>query len=161
MSSAVDVGARLAWRMLTRDWRAGELTVLGLALVLAVAALSSVGFLADRVRQGLLLQSHQLLGGDLLLSADHPWRDEVRVEARRRGLQIAESASFPSMVMAGEGAQLADIKAVSDNYPLRGVLRIAPALECRDDGNPRGAGGGRRLAGRAAGAHARCRRRAR
>jgi putative ABC transport system permease protein len=132
MSSAVGAGARLAWRMLARDWRAGELTVLGLALVLAVTALSSVGFLADRVQQGLLLQSHQLLGGDLLLSADHPWRDDVRVEARRRGLQIAESASFPSMVMAGEGAQLADIKAVSDNYPLRGVLRIAPALDVPD-----------------------------
>jgi hypothetical protein len=78
---------RLAWRMLVRDWRAGELAVLGMALVLAVAALTSVSFLADRVQQGLILQSHQLLGGDLLLSADHPWRDEFRSEARRRQLQ--------------------------------------------------------------------------
>lgn len=120
----------LAWRTLARDWRAGELTVLGLAVVLAVAALTSVSFLADRVQQGLTLQSHQLLGGDLLLSADHPWPDDARAEARRRGLQVAESVSFASMVMTGgeDGpAQLAEIKAVSGNYPLRGALRIASA----------------------------------
>lgn len=118
--------------MLVRDWRAGELTVLGLALVLAVAALTGVSFLADRVEQGLVLQSHQLLGGDLLLSADHPWRDEFRDEARRRKLQLAESASFASMVSAGAATQLAEIKAVSDNFPLRGTLRIAPALHGPD-----------------------------
>lgn len=123
---------RLVWRMLARDWRAGELTVVGFALLLAVAALTSVGFLADRVQHGLSLQAHQLLGGDLLLSADHPWRNEVRDEAHRRGLQVAESASFPSMVTAGETTQLAEIKAVSDNYPLRGVLRIAPSLDVPD-----------------------------
>jgi putative ABC transport system permease protein len=122
----------LTWRMLVRDWRAGELTALGLALVLAVAALTSVGLLADRVRQGLALQSHQVLGGDLLLSADHPWNDEMRTEAGRLGLQLAESVSFPSMVLGGEGAYLAEIKAVSDNYPLRGALRISAALDVPD-----------------------------
>jgi len=120
------------WRMLMRDWRAGELTVLGVALVLAVAALTSVGFLADRVERGLMQQSHQLLGGDLLLTADHPWRDEIRDAARRAGLQLAESATFPSMVSTPQGAQLAEIKAVSANYPLRGRLRTAPELNAAD-----------------------------
>lgn len=123
---------RLTLRMLVRDLRAGELTVLGIALVLAVAAMTSVGFLADRVQQALILESHQMLGGDLLLSADHPWPDGVRREAARRGLQIAESATFPSMVSGPGGAQLAEIKAVSSNYPLRGALRVAPALNAPD-----------------------------
>ena len=124
---------RLAWRMLARDWRAGELSVLGLGLVLAVAALTSVGFLADRIQQGLVLQAHQLLGGDLLLSADHPWHDGVADEARRLHLQIARSASFLSMVSGGDATtQLAEIKAVSDNYPLRGALRAAPGLDVPD-----------------------------
>jgi putative ABC transport system permease protein len=118
--------------MLIRDWRAGELTVLGLALVLAVAALTSVSFLADRVQRGLVLQSHQLLGGDLLLSADHPWNQHIRAEARQRGLQVAESVTLPSMAMGPAGVTLAEIKAVSDNYPLRGTLRIAPALDAAD-----------------------------
>ncbi|RLJ64819.1 ABC transporter permease [Sulfurisoma sediminicola] len=126
------IALRLMWRMLARDWRAGELTVLGVALVVAVAALTSVGFLADRVERGLMQQSHQLLGGDLLLTADHPWRDEIREVARRAGLQLAESATFPSMVSTPQGAQLAEIKAVTSNYPLRGKLRTAPQLNAAD-----------------------------
>jgi putative ABC transport system permease protein len=123
--------------MLGRDWRAGELTVLGIALMLAVAALTSVGFLTDRVEQALKLQSHQLLGGDLLLTADHPWPDRFRSEAAARGLMQAESATFPSMVSLGGITLLAEIKAVSTGYPLRGALRIAPALNSPDAETPR------------------------
>lgn len=133
---AAMVDLRLAVRMLLRDARAGELTVLGVALLLAVAALTSVDFLADRVEQALKLEAHQLLGGDLLLTADHPWDDAYRREAAQRGVMLAESVSFPSMVRVGEEgqltAQLAEIKAVSAGYPLRGALRIAPALNAAD-----------------------------
>ncbi len=127
---------QLCLRMLVRDWRAGELTVLGVAIVLAVAALTGVGFLTDRVEQALKLEAHQLLGGDLLLTADHPWAADYRREASARGLRLAESATFPSMVQIGGAAglttQLAEIKAVSENYPLRGALRTAPALNMAD-----------------------------
>lgn len=123
---------RFALRMLARDLRAGELTVLALALVLAVAALTSVGFLADRVERAVARQAHQLLGGDLLLTADHPWADAFRAAARERGLRLAESASFHSMVGNGQGVQLAEIKAVSAGYPLRGTLRTAPGLNLGD-----------------------------
>ena len=122
----------LMLRMLRRDWRAGELTVLGLALVVAVASLTSVGFLTDRVGQALIQESHQLLGGDLLLTADHAWSAAIRREAEQRGLDIADSASFPSMVSAAATSHLAEIKAVSRGYPLRGALRIAPALNRAD-----------------------------
>lgn len=128
---------RLALRMLARDWRAGELTVLGIALMLAVAALTSVGFLTDRVEQALKLESHQLLGGDLLLTADHPWPARFREEAAARGLRYADSITFPSMVSLGETSLLADIKAVSDGYPLRGGLRSAPELNAPDAPIPR------------------------
>lgn len=126
----------LIWRMLRRDWRAGELTVVGLAIVLAVAALTGVGFLTDRVEQGLKLEAHQLLGGDLLLTADHPWAADYSVEAAARGLRVAQSVTFPSMVQTdgadGLATQLAEIKAVSESYPLRGALRIAPGLNTPD-----------------------------
>ena len=118
--------------MLRRDWRAGELTVLGLALAVAVASLTSVGFLTDRVGQALVQESHQLLGGDLLLTADHSWREEVRAEARRLGLQTTDSVSFPSMVSAAGTSQLSEVKAVAPGYPLRGALRTAPALNAAD-----------------------------
>lgn len=124
--------ARLALRMLLRDWRAGELRVLALALVLAAGSVSSVAFFADRVRQALTREAHQVLGADVLLSADHPWSPEFREAMARAGLRRAESVSFVSMARAGDEAQLAAVKAVSPDYPLRGKLRTAPALNVPD-----------------------------
>jgi putative ABC transport system permease protein len=123
---------RLMWQLLRRDWRSGELTTLGLALLLAVASLTSVGFLTDRVSQALTLESHQLLGGDLLISADHALPAILQTEARRRGLHQATTLSFPSMVLSGAAepaSQLAEIKAVTPGYPLRGQLHIARELQ--------------------------------
>ncbi len=118
---------RLALRLLLRDWRAGELTVLTLALVVAVASITSVGFFADRVRQGLNLKAHELLGGDLLLDADRPLPAAFRLEAQARGLRVSESMTFVSMARTPDGAQLTTVKAVDGAYPLRGRLRISVA----------------------------------
>ncbi len=115
--------------MLLRDWRAGELRVLGFALVIAVASVTSVAFFADRVSQALVRDAHQLLGADLVLVSDHPWKDSLPRDA---SLQYAEAMNFISMAFAGERNQLAGVKAVSPNYPLRGRLRIAPAPAAPD-----------------------------
>ncbi|NML63115.1 FtsX-like permease family protein [Massilia sp. RP-1-19] len=115
-------------RMTARDWRAGELRFLLIALIVAVSALSAVGFFIDRMRTGLNRDAHQLLGADLLVGADQPVQPEWRREAERRGLVLADTVVFPSMAQAGEGedsmAQLASIKAVSKGYPLRGQVKI-------------------------------------
>ena len=115
-----------------RDARAGELRLLGAALIIAVAALTTVGFFADRVHMALEREAHQLLGADLLLTADQPWPAGIAEAARHRGLQVTTTAMFPSMVLHGGAAQLAEIKAVSPGYPLRGRLRLAPALNVPD-----------------------------
>ncbi len=116
---------RLAYRTLLRDLRAGELHLLGLAIVIAVASLTSVGFLADRVSRGLDREANQLLGGDLLLRADKPWPAEFVAEAESRGLQTAGTVLFTSMVSTAEQAQLAGVKVVDEAYPLRGAVRTA------------------------------------
>lgn len=115
----------LSLRMLRREWRAGELRVLAAALVIAVASVTSVGFFTDRVGRALSQQANMLLGADLVLISDHPLDAGFEREALRRGLRTAHTLSFPSMVLHGERAQLAEIKAVSRNYPLRGQLRVA------------------------------------
>ncbi len=115
--------------MTRRDWRAGELRFLLVALIVAVASLSSVGFFVDRMRAGLNRDAHQLLGADLVVNADQPIHPAWREEAQKRGLTLAETVTFPSMALAGEGdrtlSQLASVKAVSPGYPLRGALKIA------------------------------------
>jgi putative ABC transport system permease protein len=118
--------------MLARDWRAGELRVLAMALVIAVASVTSVAFFADRVGQALVRDAHQLLGADLVLVSDHPWREEVFQEIRGAGLQGAAALNFVSMAFAGDNSQLAGVKAVTENYPLRGRLRVAPAPGAAD-----------------------------
>jgi putative ABC transport system permease protein len=118
--------------MLARDWRAGELRILAAALVVAVASVTSVAFFADRVSRALVRDAHQLLGADLVLVSDHPWQKQMADEITRRGLASARATTFISMAFAGEQSQLAGVKAVSENYPLRGKLRVAPSPAAPD-----------------------------
>lgn len=122
----------LAWRMMLRDLRAGELHLLGLAIAIAVACLTSVGFLSDRVSRGLDREANQVLGGDLLLRADQPWGDAPVIEARQRGLTLAETVLFRSMVSTTEMVELAGVKAVGEGYPLRGAVHIASGPGAED-----------------------------
>ena len=122
----------LPLKMLLRDWRAGELRVLALALLIAVASVTSVAFFADRVWQALTREANQMLGADVLLVSDRPFAPGLREETARRGLVRADGVSFVSMARAGEATQLAGVKAVSAGYPLRGKLRIAPRLNAAD-----------------------------
>ena len=84
--------------MLTRDWRAGELTVLIAAVVLAVGSVGTVAFFADRVKTALTRQANLLLGADVLVSGDRPLPDSLADEARRRGLAATPALKFNSMV---------------------------------------------------------------
>ncbi|MFZ6820377.1 ABC transporter permease [Undibacterium sp. Ji22W] len=118
----------LAIRMMSRDWRAGELRFLLVALMVAVASLSSVGFFVDRMRNGLNRDAHQVLGADLLVVSTKNIAPEWKQLAAKMDLQTAETAVFPSMALAGEDdavmAKLVTLKAVTQGYPLRGSLKL-------------------------------------
>jgi len=120
----------MAWRALWRDARAGELRLLWVAVSLGVAALTSVGYLADRIEGGLQRDARQLLGGDAVLASDHALAPEVMVQIKQLGLQSAATLSFPTMARSsqaqGGNSRLVALKAVSDGYPLRGRLQIQP-----------------------------------
>lgn len=117
-----------ALRMTQRDWRAGELRFLLISLMVAVAAVSSVGFLVDRMNKALTRDASELLGADLVIRSDYPLKTSWRNHATELGLNIADTVGFPSMVSTGSGknedTRLAAIKAVSANYPLRGALQL-------------------------------------
>lgn len=116
-----------ALRMARRDWRGGELRLLATALVIAVAAVTSVAFFVDRVRSGLQRDAAQYLGGDAVLESDHAIDPQWEREADRLGLRSALTVSFPSMTMADanpEADALVAVKAVSSGYPLRGTLQV-------------------------------------
>ncbi len=120
---------RLGWRSLRRDLRAGDVRLLIVAVVLAVAALTAVGFFADRLEGGLQRDARQLLGGDAVLASDNPLPPSLGARARALGLQSADTYGFPTMARADEAqggaSKLVALKAVAPGYPLRGSLQIA------------------------------------
>ena len=122
---------RLGWRTLWRDLRAGELRLLMVAVTLAVAALTSVGFFADRLQGGLRRDALQLLGGDAVVASDNPTPASFVQKARELGLNAVTTVGFPTMGRAsdaqGGATRLVALKSVEPGYPLRGSLRVADA----------------------------------
>ncbi|KKW67417.1 ABC transporter permease [Lampropedia cohaerens] len=124
---------RLGWKTLRRDLRAGELTVLLAAVLLAVAALTAVGFFANRLQSGLQRNAAQLLAADVVVSSDHSISAALRAQAEVLGLHTAVTVVFPTMARAddaqGGASRLVSLKAVESGYPLRGQLRTTAAWQ--------------------------------
>lgn len=122
----------LAVKLLLREWRAGELYILLVALIIAVTALSSISFYTDRIARALDTQASELLGGDLVVTSPNPLPPQWQEKAQSLNLQTAAILIFPTVAVAGDQLQLVEVKAVPTNYPLRGHLSITD--------NPNGAG---------------------
>jgi putative ABC transport system permease protein len=115
----------MAIRSLSRDLKTGELTLIGIAVVIAVASMSAVDMFTDRIRQALVIQSSTLLAADLAVTSTNPIRDEHRVLARGLNLETVRLAAMRSVVGYGDTLQLVELKAAEAGYPLRGSLDIA------------------------------------
>ncbi|MEO8101380.1 MAG: FtsX-like permease family protein, partial [Betaproteobacteria bacterium] len=131
----------LALRMLRRNGKSGEARVLLVALFIAVMSVSTVSFFADRVESALNRQANELIAADAVVITDKPVSARFREAAARIGLATAESTTFPSMVAGsankGQGVNLAELKAITAGFPLRGKFRIAdkpgvPGVETND-----------------------------
>ncbi len=121
-----------AIKSLLRDLRAGELSVLLTAIIVAVAAMTAVGFFTDRVGRAIRLQAGAVIAADVVVSSPAPIEPSFLDQARAAGLQTARSMSFLTMVLPADETNdsnaLTMITAVSDAYPLRGELLIADVM---------------------------------
>jgi len=115
------LGVRLLWRML----RAGELTLLAVALALAVASMATVSLFTDRTRLALEQEANRLLGADLVFTSSQPVDAALATGARERGLQAISTLAFRSMVIDAKVSLLSEITSVDPGYPLRGTTRIS------------------------------------
>jgi len=126
---------RWAWIQTRRDLRSGAMRFLLIAVALAVAALSAVGFFADRIERGLQRDAAQLLGADVVVVGDQPIAASLKQEARELGLRATDTAVLSSMARTpderGGESRLVALKVVSPNYPLRGHLQLG---RLRSDG---------------------------
>ena len=120
---------RMAWRQLLRDVAAGDIRILFAALVLAVVAVTAVGFVTDRAERALAIEANRLMGGDVVVRGDAPITGAIREAARATGLQHTETLSLDSMIRAGEQLRLGDLRALGEGFPLRGSFRIVDAAD--------------------------------
>lgn len=119
----------LALRQLRREFRLSEYLVLIFALVLSVAAVTSVGFFANRVERAMAAQAATLIAADAVLSSPSPINETIRDRAAQDSLQTADVIEFPSVVLTMDGeTALVSVKAVTESYPLRGELKLTNEL---------------------------------
>ncbi|MGH8251697.1 MAG: ABC transporter permease [Steroidobacteraceae bacterium] len=118
---------RIAFLAIMRDWRSGELTVLLAALLVAVTALTGVGFFTDRIGQAVALRAAEVIAADLRLRAAKPPEASYERLAAARGIVTARTVSFPSVVFFGADSSLAAVRAAGPGYPLRGRVKISDA----------------------------------
>lgn len=116
---------QLALKLLWRDWRSGELTLLLASLVIAVATVTTITLFVDRLNQALLRESATFLGADRVIGSSDPIAPDIIVKAKELGLRRAETLAFLSMVFSADRAQLCTVKAVDASYPLRGKLIVS------------------------------------
>ncbi|MGB2427448.1 MAG: ABC transporter permease, partial [Alteromonas sp.] len=116
----------LAWRLFRHEARRGELTIILLAIVLSVAAVLSLSLFSERLQQALTDRSAEFIAADRRLNSRTPVDEQWLVEAQQLGLQTAEQISTRSMVFGENEMALADLRAVNDEYPLKGSITIAP-----------------------------------
>lgn len=115
----------LAIRLLRREWRSGELRVLVLALLVAIAATTSISFFTDRLGQALLNQSAEMIGGDLVVRGTRPLKPQWLQTDTGQTVKITELIEFSTVSVHQQNILLASVKAVSANYPLYGKVHVA------------------------------------
>jgi putative ABC transport system permease protein len=149
----------LAWRQLRRDLAAGDIRILIAALVLAVVAVASVGFVTERAERMLAIEANRLLGGDAVVRGDAPIEGKLRDAANRPGLRRTETVEMPTMIRVlpaakstvatgaatnddsatddGARLKLGELRALGAGFPLRGQFRITDAQGERNvEGGP-------------------------
>jgi len=119
---------KLASKQLLRERRTPELRILFFALVIAVASSSTIGYFAERLQGAMQLRAGEFLAADLILSSSEPAQAEQLALVQNERLSSAQTLQFASMLASKDGIELASVKAVDNQYPLRGELRSSTQL---------------------------------
>lgn len=113
----------LALRLLWRDSRSGELTILLAALIIAVTSSTAIALFSDRLQRTMNEQTAEFLAADLVVASPRPVPTEWLAKAMELQLASARTVEFSSVLIEHDEMLLASVKAVSSGYPLRGHLK--------------------------------------
>jgi putative ABC transport system permease protein len=121
-----------SFAFLIRNWKSGELQLMFFAIFISVVCITSVVFFTRGLSLGLEDKSGALLGGDRALTSPTPIDHTIIQKAKQLNLKTATTATFLSVLVNQNHWALANVEAVSEHYPLKGELRVAPWLKRSD-----------------------------
>ncbi|MEW6991671.1 ABC transporter permease [Colwelliaceae bacterium 6441] len=133
MSVSNNVWYKQSLRLLDHELRRGELTIIFLAIVLAVATVFSLTGFSGQIKHAIVANSTNTIAADRVFGGNGPINDKYIEKSKTLNLDVALKVATDSMVFYGDSMLLSEIDAVSSNYPLRGELRIQRTLDGEDE----------------------------
>jgi len=120
------MGAAKKLMSVRRDWRERDVRVVLAALIIAVATVATIALFASQLQHTLVTSASSFLAADRQLESENgqPVPEPWITEAVERGLETGRMVEFSTMVFGSDAFQLVSVKAVSNEYPLRGELEI-------------------------------------
>jgi putative ABC transport system permease protein len=103
-----------------------------IAIAIACAVTFSITLLGDRLEKLFINQSKEVLAADLVLDSTTELRTDqleiIKQTALEQAIFQAITLRFSTMANANDAFILSSVKAVTDNYPLRGELQVSETL---------------------------------
>jgi len=123
--SELTVKSSPAWlkqslRLLHHEFRRGELTIIFLAIVLAVGTVFSLTGFTEQIKQAIMSNSANTIAADRVFGANRKIPVEFLEKSEELSIKLASKILIDSMVFVGDNMLLSELDAVSDSYPLRG-----------------------------------------
>ncbi|WP_259363277.1 ABC transporter permease [Colwellia sp. MB3u-4] len=115
-------------RLLHHELRRGELTIIFIAIALAVATVFSLTGFSGQIKYAIVANSTNTIGADRVLRMSSEVDTSIIEKSQTLALEYARKIETESMAFAGDNMLLSELDAVSDTYPLRGELRIKTSL---------------------------------
>ncbi len=126
----------LAWRLSRRELRAGTagFRIFLACLALGVAAIAGVGSVSQAIIAGLNADARTLLGGDVDLRLSHRPASAEQLNWLRANGKVSAVAEIRTMArnVDSTARRLVELKAVDENYPLFGEMKLSQGGSLRE-----------------------------
>ena len=119
---------KLAFKLFSREFRRGELTIIFAAIALAVLTVFSLSSITERIGLNIEQKSSDFIAADRRLSSNHAFDPQLLSNAKEYKLETAQMLYFDSMLFANDELELGSVKAITQSYPLRGKITIKDSL---------------------------------
>lgn len=119
-------------RLLHHELKRGELTIIFLAIVLAVATVFSLTGFSEQIKQAIVSSSTNTIAADRVLRSSREIDVEVIQQSQSSKLKMARKLETESMAFYGDNMLLTELNVVDNNYPLRGKMLVKRTVEQED-----------------------------